>query len=309
VNKKISIVMYHYVRPISDSFYPKIKGLELDAFMRQLDYLQECFRPISYPEVLAAMDGSASLPEKACWLTFDDGYRDHFDFVFPELKKRGISGSFFPPAAAILNQKLLDVNAVHHILACAQSIRSLVISLNEACLSRGVSEQRLENLWLQYGHANRFDTAEVIYVKRLLQHALDEDMRNEITHELFAMVVGKSTSDFARELYMSKKDVAGLVDGGMHVGSHGAEHYWLNKLSAEAQKKDLVTSLDFLEDVGVSRESWAMCYPFGGYNDDTLSVVRELGWVVGLTTRVDTASLEKDEVLALPRFDTNDFPQ
>ena len=43
----LTIVMYHYVRPIVNSKYPGIKGLELEGFVRQLDYLQENFRIIS----------------------------------------------------------------------------------------------------------------------------------------------------------------------------------------------------------------------------------------------------------------------
>jgi len=39
----LTIVMYHYVRPINDSKFPGIKGLELDGFKRQLDYLKENF--------------------------------------------------------------------------------------------------------------------------------------------------------------------------------------------------------------------------------------------------------------------------
>ena len=37
----LTIVMYHYVRPIKESKFPGIKGLELEGFKRQLDYLSE----------------------------------------------------------------------------------------------------------------------------------------------------------------------------------------------------------------------------------------------------------------------------
>ena len=40
-DQKITIVMYHYVRPILNSKYPGLKGLELKSFQRQLDYLQK----------------------------------------------------------------------------------------------------------------------------------------------------------------------------------------------------------------------------------------------------------------------------
>ena len=41
---ELSIVMYHYVRPIKESKFPGIKGLELDGFKRQLDYFTDNFR-------------------------------------------------------------------------------------------------------------------------------------------------------------------------------------------------------------------------------------------------------------------------
>ena len=52
-----------------------------------------------------------------------------------------------------------------------------------------------------------------------------------------------------------------------------------------------------------------MCYPYGAYNSDTLSLVNSLGAKVGITCEVRKANLDTDNQLILPRFDTNDFPQ
>ena len=41
---KLTIVMYHHVREIKNSKYPKIKGLEFVGFKRQLDYLEKKWR-------------------------------------------------------------------------------------------------------------------------------------------------------------------------------------------------------------------------------------------------------------------------
>ena len=35
---KCKIVAYHYVRPIKNSQYPEIKGLELEEFKKQIEY-------------------------------------------------------------------------------------------------------------------------------------------------------------------------------------------------------------------------------------------------------------------------------
>ena len=38
--------MYHYVRPIKGSSYPFIKGLELDEFKTQLNFLEKNYKII-----------------------------------------------------------------------------------------------------------------------------------------------------------------------------------------------------------------------------------------------------------------------
>ena len=109
--------MYHYVRPIKGSKYPNIKGLELEGFFRQLDFFQDNFKIITAEEVVKNINKRVNLSDDSLWLTFDDGYKDHINFVLPELKKRGIQGTFFPTVKPIVEKNDLDVNAIHYILA------------------------------------------------------------------------------------------------------------------------------------------------------------------------------------------------
>ena len=57
---------------------------------------------------------------------------------------------------------------------------------------------------------------------------------------------------------------------GMYVGSHGSNHYWLDRISEKEQFDDISSSLEFLEEIGAPREDWIMCYPYGAYNFKTL---------------------------------------
>lgn len=91
---RLTIVMYHYVRPIADSRYPQIKGLELALFKEQIQYFRENFHVITMEQVIDYLDGGDPLPDKAMLLTFDDGYIDHYRYVFPLLKEYGMQGSF-----------------------------------------------------------------------------------------------------------------------------------------------------------------------------------------------------------------------
>ena len=309
MNKKLTIVMYHYVRPIKGSEFPGIKGLELESFKRQLDYLSKNFNIISTEEVVNAAKHSSPLPNDACWLTFDDGYKDHSKFVLPELLKRNLHGAFFPPRVAIEEDVVLDVNLIHHILSCADDVKQLVSRLNSHCLSNGISESNIDAYYKEYAVPDRFDNADTIFVKSMLQHVLPEKLRSSIADNMFKEFIGLSAAEFSKELYMCVDEVKGLVNSGMYVGSHGSRHYWLNKISPEEQEKDIKQSLNFLEDVGASTKDWVMCYPYGAYNSDTLSLINSLGAKIGITCEARKANLEIDNQLILPRFDTNDFPQ
>ena len=80
---KLTIVMYHYVRDLRNSAFPRIKGSDISSFRRQMDFLQAEYSFISMEDLTACIKDSKPLPDNACWLTFDDGYRDHYEFVFP----------------------------------------------------------------------------------------------------------------------------------------------------------------------------------------------------------------------------------
>ena len=59
---ELTIIMYHYVRPIIGSKFPGIKGLELDGFKRQLDYLTKNFNVVNTEQVINGVKG-AKLPK------------------------------------------------------------------------------------------------------------------------------------------------------------------------------------------------------------------------------------------------------
>jgi peptidoglycan/xylan/chitin deacetylase (PgdA/CDA1 family) len=306
----LTIVMYHYVRPLAGSRYPRIKGLETRAFEYQLDHLQRHHRLVQPAQVLRALRGER-LPERAALLTFDDGYKDHVRHVYPALKARGLSGVFFPPTSAIENRELLDVNRVHHILACVDDAASLVPEVERA-MAEAAAEFELEPVEAyrrRFREANRFDTADVIYVKRLLQHALPEALRTRIARQLFARHVSADERSFADELYLDDGDLREMSAGGMEVGSHGHRHHWLGRLDADEQAQDIDRSLQYLSSIDLGKRDFWFCYPYGSYNTDTLRLLRERGCAAAVTTVVDVASCEADKALELPRLDTNDLPQ
>jgi len=306
----LTIVMYHYVRPIAESQYPHLRGLELTNFEGQLDYLQKYYHPISAEDVVRANNEQLPLPDNSVLVTFDDGFSDHYHHVVPALKRRGMTGLFFPPSCSVEDREILDVHKVHFIIANTNDPEVLVRDLDMAVkASRTEFDLRsLEEFRSEFFVPNRFDTADVNYVKRMLQVGLPEVLRKRITAQFFNKHVSNDEASFADDFYVSSDDLRRMLEAGMEVGSHGHAHYWLNSLSKESQACDIDRSLDMLERVGLSREGFYFCYPYGGYNEDTINILASRGCAAAFTTQVDLARLSVSNVLELPRLDTNDLP-
>jgi peptidoglycan/xylan/chitin deacetylase (PgdA/CDA1 family) len=306
---RLTIVMYHFVRELPLTRYPKIKGLLTSRFAGQLEYLARQGRFVTVEQCLAALRGEARLPEGATLLTFDDGYSDHFTNVFPLLDERGIQGCFFPPARAIERHEVLDVNKIHFLLASVpaeQLVREIFTELARYRTEFGLHE----DAWYveKLAHPSRFDPAEVCLIKRLLQFELNEELRARIVGELFARHVAADEAAFSRELYLSRDQLRCMIRHGMYVGSHGYDHVWLNKVPPARQAEEVDRSLEFLAALGAPTKDWIMCYPYGGFDESLLGIIRERGAALAVTTAVDIAELLPATALVLPRLDTNDLP-
>ena len=108
---------------------------------------------------------------------------------------------------------------------------------------------------------------------------------------------------------MSLDQIACLQRNSMYVGSHGFDHYWLDSFPEETQKREIDLSLEFLGKVGSDPNRWIICYPYGAYDESLLSILKDRNCLAGLSTEVGIADLEHDNLLTLPRLDTNDLPK
>ena len=59
--KECAIVMYHYVRNSAGSEYPGIKGLEIEKFSGQLDYIVKNHKIIGLEDYVKFLNGEGEL--------------------------------------------------------------------------------------------------------------------------------------------------------------------------------------------------------------------------------------------------------
>lgn len=88
----IPVFMYHHVCPKKDDTVT----VTPEVFEKQMMYIRKRgIRTLSLDELLDFMTCRKSVEEKACVITFDDGYLDNFLYAFPVLKRYRIKASIF----------------------------------------------------------------------------------------------------------------------------------------------------------------------------------------------------------------------
>ncbi|MFB3918720.1 MAG: polysaccharide deacetylase family protein [Candidatus Velamenicoccus archaeovorus] len=166
---KIPILLYHDCCPSPDAASSGLNVLQ-DDFRRQMEYLHHNgYACVSLARLLAEReyirgekkaDGRPLKPEevtgdtrKKVVLTFDDGDKSHFDFVFPILKEAGFSATFFIVVNEIGKPGRMDWTMIYELAKGGMDIGSHGMShafltgqsnyavLNELILSKQVLEK------------------------------------------------------------------------------------------------------------------------------------------------------------------------
>lgn len=310
MNQICTVIAYHYVRDLKKSEYPRIKGLHVDNFISQLDYLEKFYKFITIENLLDAIYHKKRIPLNSLLLTFDDGYIDHYEIVLPILLERGIQGSFFPPGKAVQESEVLDVNKIHFLLAKIQDVSKILRDIF-SLLDKYREKYNLKSNDFYYGKLakeNRFDGKDIMFIKSLLQRGLKFEVRSKIIKNLFYKYVSKDEKKFAEGLYVNVKQLKEMSEKGMYIGCHSYNHFWLNSLNPSDQFAEIEESLDFLKKVGTSHEGWVMCYPYGGYNESLIKIIKEKGCALAFGTEMGIANLNHTNCFTLERLDTNDLP-
>lgn len=300
--------MYHYVR--DEQFTPPdYYYLDIDDFRQQLDYLENEYGWVSREHFLKTVQGELDEVPSGAVLTFDDGFRDHYEFVLPELLKRDLWGMFYIPAGPYRNDRILDVHRTHILLGQARG-RELLKHVLELASEEKLPYQDVPSFRSAY---RAFDDSKAIKeVKKILNMYSTDDHQTDLLDELFRMMNPPDIDPM--EFYLRPDELREMADSGMILGGHTINHPVLSKLDRERQKSEIAGSFQVLEEIlRKPLPHRTFCYPYGSvnsFNETTQSVLREQDceWCFMVDPEDIQKSHIRNGILQLPRYDCNQFP-
>jgi peptidoglycan/xylan/chitin deacetylase (PgdA/CDA1 family) len=88
----IPVLNYHQINDVDENMLT-VSTAEFETQMAWLE--KNGYQTITVSELLDALEGKGSLPERPVLITFDDGYIDNYQCAFPILKKHNMKACIF----------------------------------------------------------------------------------------------------------------------------------------------------------------------------------------------------------------------
>ncbi len=300
--------MYHYVREF-DREMPDLNFLHVDDFCKQLDFLGEEYGFITKQDFLESINLREECP-KGVVLTFDDGLKDHLDFVLPSLLQRNLWGVFYVSSGIYSKEKMLPVQKTQFLLA-KYGAKKILETINEVKKDFNDLDKSLTSAHEEKVYLAQDLSAEEAVVKKILNFYLEPSTKDLLTSTLLK-IFGENEENLIERFYLSKQDIKILDKAGMILGGHGVSHQPMVNLSDEESEYEITESLEFLELLLGKTTTRTFCYPHGlkhTFQDREIRTLDKL--CVDFSFAVESRDVNsrdlKSNIHALPRYDCNEF--
>jgi peptidoglycan/xylan/chitin deacetylase (PgdA/CDA1 family) len=270
----VPVLMFHNVgKPPSTDYIPghmKVDDARLGALLAQLS--QSGYGTLTVGQMVEALDRGECPPDKVV-LTFDDGYKDNHDRLLPLLREHRATATVFVQTGPMHGR----INWLHHYFWILH--RRGPHALGEELAARLGPEVR-DKL-----RALPPDPVAAEYrIKRVLKYDVSASERDRLLDEIFRAGGGDDAA-LARQVWLSPEDCRALDAAGVEVGAHTVNHLVLSSLDRATQRAEIEGSLRDLRG-WLGHDVASFAYPYGrswDYNEDTLAVLRELGFRSAIT--------------------------
>ena len=300
------VLMYHYVRNPELTKYKGIKGVREKAFKEQVAFAKRNYHIANLQEVIDHVEQRKGFDKKTVLFTFDDGLKEHANFVTEVLHENQIQGLFFIPTAPFTEHKVLPVHKNHYLLASleidyykGQFVKLLKYTYPE--INTEIDATKVKKTY-------RWDTFKVASFKYLINYILPREIRNEILTQVFNQELG-SEQVLSNEIYLNWTEAKAMQEAGMVLGGHTHNHQVLSSLTEQEQWDDLKHNTQLLRNKLEPQHYFPFAYPFGKqntYNSFTIDALKKLGIHCAFNTEVGAVDQNRN-LFEINRVDPKDM--
>ncbi|MCC6591553.1 MAG: polysaccharide deacetylase family protein [Bryobacterales bacterium] len=297
----LHVVMYHYVRDLPRSRFPRLKAMLAQDFRLQVKSLSAEFDICGLDVALEYLHGRYQPKRRLCLLTFDDGLKEHYHEVTAELARQRVSGLFFVITDSTENHRVAPVHKNHFLTA------SLDFSAYQAeFLERiGAAASVLENVDAKAARRTYiWDEEAAAVFKYFFNFVVEPAVRDRAIAAMFEAHIGPE-AEFAQSLYASWDELRQMQAEGMVIGGHTHRHRPCSSLTDGELSDDLGLCRRSLDANLSPQRFWPFSYPYGkadSYTAHTVGELKRLGFDCSFSTEPGV-NHPGDDLFSLRRMD------
>jgi peptidoglycan/xylan/chitin deacetylase (PgdA/CDA1 family) len=271
-----SILVLHRLvpEPPTASFGPsRSLSITTEGFRALIDYLRRSrIEIVPLDEVLRRLESGAAGRRFTC-LTFDDGYRDNYELVYPICKELDAPFTVYVTTDLIEGRLLLWWYGLEATVAGTDAVTWRENGQTQHYPARTPDEKAhtYRALDVKLRHASAARRAEMIAALEA-DYGVDFKAASNAAAMSWDMVSELAASDLAE------------------IGGHTISHPALNTLSDDEARREITEGCRIIES-HTSRKIRHFAYPFGrpsDVSDRDRALCRELGFATATTTRAGT---------------------
>lgn len=292
------ILLYHRVCP-SDvgvpDYSPNGMTVTPEEFSMQMRFVAKHYQVVSLSKIISALQTDEPLMPNMCAVTFDDGWRDIFDYAFPVLRELSLPATVFLTTGYISGSGWARDERARFLMAQVFKLRHRISSERRF----GANRERLEACG--FGELLRVPPQRfpqfVLKQSQRLQSEGDDvlDHASQVLEEAARAVIGNLDAPF-----LSWEEVREMADYGVDFGNHSSTHAVLPRLTDDEVRNEVFSATQVLKnEIGWIPGHFA--YPFGKRNERVAKIVKEAGLSSGCTTHIGPVCVG-DDLYALNRI-------
>jgi peptidoglycan/xylan/chitin deacetylase (PgdA/CDA1 family) len=262
--RRFQVLAYHKVSPDPHPFFEPVHPA---IFEQQMQFISRSYRVMPLLEIVER-NLYGDIPDQAVAITFDDGYRDNYEYAFPILKKFGLPATIFIATGAIDTGEPLWHDRIFDAFRFARADRA------------SLSHIGLPDVFFESEHARR-DSLMVVLSKA---KELYGEKRLKFVEHIEKALMPKCPASISERM-LTWQQIREMNRSGITFGSHTVTHPVLSRIPRDEMVKELRESK---RDLSEHLESpiWAFAYPNGhaaDYNNEVKAVLKEAGYICAVT--------------------------
>jgi peptidoglycan/xylan/chitin deacetylase (PgdA/CDA1 family) len=249
------------------------------TFEAHVVYLQKHFVVLALDDLLERWRTDQMDPDKAyCVITFDDGWRDNYQYAFPVLKQYGLPATIFLATDFIGTDRWFWPDQVMFLLEESKKLilsKQLSQAVETAVMNiSGIDERAKQQFYSRMDSGRPIDSDAVVeWCKRLSVEVVGRFVDHLST------VVGVELPK--RRVLLNWDEVREMADNGISFGSHSCSHRILTQIPSSEVEQELGSSWQAMFLRGV-KPIPVFCYPNGNCNQQVKALVGRHGYLGAL---------------------------